>query len=190
MVANAEVAPYSYAPITAPVEPMTPIKSFEDGYVISKDQVKPYDYTLGLNSGLDSCSVKIAIQHNKILANVELIEFNGDLPDLKSNLTELEQEIVNSEKFVAAYNEIMNDPLSTDVGEGYTSDQIMDLFAEAVGNSCSNQDELTQIVTRYTSIVKSSTEISDEEKEWLYSAFAVMSYSYEYWSGKSSQGDK
>lgn len=29
MVANAEVAPYSYAPITAPVEPMTPIKSFE-----------------------------------------------------------------------------------------------------------------------------------------------------------------
>lgn len=172
-------SPYSTRPL-----PVIKQETIAASYVISKNDIKPLDYTLGLNNGLDSCSVKIAIQHNKILEKVDVIQFENNQQQIIENLDDMEKQIVNSKEFEAGYNKIVKNPLADNFDTNLTADKVMQLFVNAVSNSCQSQNDLNQIISHYTSVVKTSNELTSDEKEWLYAGFAVMGYSFQYWSEK------
>lgn len=174
-----DFSPYSTRPL-----PVVKQQTIAAGYVISKDDIKPLDYTLGLSNGLDSCSVKIAIQHNKILEKVDIIQFENNQQQILENLEDIEKQIVNSKDFEIGYDQIVSNPLANNFDNKLTADNIMQLFIDAVSNSCQSQADLNQIISHYTSVVKTSNELTSEEKEWLYAGFAVMGYSFQYWSEK------
>mgnify|MGYP006975328359 FL=1 len=106
-----DFSPYSTRPL-----PVVKQQTIAAGYVISKDDIKPLDYTLGLSNGLDSCSVKIAIQHNKILEKVDIIQFENNQQQILENLEDIEKQIVNSKDFEIGYDQIVSNCLL------YTSD--------------------------------------------------------------------
>lgn len=170
-------SPYSLRPVST-VSQQTAAAS----YVLSKETINPQDYTLGLSNGLDSCSITVAIYHNKILEKIELVQVDSNQHLLFEHLDDIEKKIVSSKEFETVYNSIANDPLADYFDPNLTSDQVMKMFISAISNYCKSQNDINQIISHYTFEVKASDEISTEEKEWLYTGFAVMGYSFAYWS--------
>lgn len=157
------------------------IEDFEAGFNSTKGNYEPGDYDLGLAAGIDSCYVRIGIQHNRILNGVQLIHFE-DKEQTSNNLTELELQIINSSDFSNGYYEITSNPLEINTEPGVVADRIINLYIDAISNSCSSEEDIITITSNYTQIVKSSSELSEAEKEWLFSGFATMCYSYKYWN--------
>ena len=166
---------------SAPVLPIETHRTFAACYAETKELIQPSDYTLGISLGLDSTSVKIAIQHNMVLDRVEAKELTN--PQIIIGLTETEEKIVNSDEFKITSNEIISEPLSPRYDYDSYSDNIMNLFINLVSTNCRNQDDLNRIVSNYTSTVQNPYYFTTEETESLCAGFAVMAYS-QYWSEK------
>lgn len=84
---------------------------------------------------------------------------------------------------------LIGEQISTGSGESAgnpesTSDEVMELFREALENSSSEVDDVAFIVEKYVEALSTSTEIDDEEKEALKNAFATALYSSKYWENK------
>ncbi len=172
-------SPYSVGSLT-----FTKQETITASYCLSRDSIKSIDYSLGLADGLDSCSVKIGIQHNKILEKVRDVELDYDLSHITQNLGDIEKQIIYNEEFKTSYNKIVSNPLENTFNPNYKADRIMQLFIDAVSNSCKSQADLNQIVAHYASVVKGSKALTAEDKDCLYAGFAVMDYSFQYWSEK------
>lgn len=100
-----------FSPYSLDKAPIARKNTFTAGYVETKDMIIPADYNLGISNGLDSCAVKIAIQHNKILDRVNLIEFENNQQLVIEKLDNLEREIVESTEFEIGYDRIISNPL-------------------------------------------------------------------------------
>lgn len=158
-------------------------ETFTAGYAATKDDVQKTDYTLGVSCGLDSCSTRVGILHNKVLDEIKLIENSGNQKDLLSRLNPGEKELTESNDFKAAYNSILFNPKDSSIP--YTlCDHVMDLCVEAVKKSGEEQADVCRIISKYVVEVKTSKELSEEDKQSLYIGFAVMGYSHAYWSEK------
>lgn len=176
----------NFSPYSLPGGPVIPHEVVEAGYVISKDEILPSDYAQGLSYGLDTCSVVIGIQHNKVLDKLDDAEFDTIKHQFLEKLDGIEREIVSTADFEIEYDRIVSNPLADRYDLSLVSDYVMQLFVDAVSNSCQSRDDLDEIISFYTSEVKASEELLAEEKEWLYAGFAVMGYSFDYWSNKWS----
>ena len=155
--------------------------NFSAAYALTKDKVQESDYTLGLTCGLDSCSAKVGILHNKVLEEIKYVELLANKQSLFDRFNPVERTLIDSKEFLSVYEDILNGTF--DVTSHITlSDQIMSLFVEAVNKAEEDFDIVYRIISNYVSIVKKSKELSDNDKQSLYIGFAVMGYSYEYWS--------
>lgn len=157
-------------------------------YVLVKDSVSATDYNLGLSYGVDTCIIQTAVHHNKILDNVERIHTSGNQHILIEGLDAIEYQIYEDTEFNYYYNKLSLSPLGNNLESDEnllgTSDSIMNLFIMAVNKSCTNQEELNEIISYYTYIVKKSKVLSEEDKDCLYTGFAVTGYSFQYWTNK------
>lgn len=164
------------------------IQAFSSAYAENKDRLSSADYTLGFSNGLDSCATAAGILHNKVLNR---IEYHNNLPDnllYTSNLSDIEKYVVNSQEFIDEYNSIFEEDdrqdMTGDVLETPTdeADRIMALFFKAVTQKVSSAKDLNDIIKVYSSNVNRSTTLTNDQKEYLLSAFSVMGCSYQYWS--------
>lgn len=161
------------------------------GYAHYRNEIPQNEYILGYSLGLDSCSVQIAICHNIILENIDLIVSQKQNIPPMYGLSSTEYQIIESKEFISKYDEITKAPETFNSDSALLSDQVMGLFVEAIkttGTSpvkiCTPND-LNQIVCYYASQVMSSEELSNEEKKWLLTGFAVLGYSIKFWYSKT-----
>lgn len=152
----------------------------EKGYVLSKTMISDESYDTGISLGLDSISTKVAIQHNIILENYKMFERDNAI----TRMDNIESAILNDESFISCYNSVVSDPLNSEFEKDVISDQIMQLYLTAINDSGSNSASINLITSYYINTVKQSSEVPEEQKQWLYKGFAVMTYSYKYWQEK------
>ena len=153
------------------------------GYASTKDKVSESDYALGLSWGLDSCSVRIAILHNKVLEEIEILKSSSEIKkDRLSNLSSFERQLVESEEFIIGFDKTIY-AIPIDQSEPQTiGDNIMTLFISEMSRPEGDHKRVNRIIAHYTTTVKETKELSEEEKQSLYIGFAVMGYSFEYWT--------
>ena len=151
--------------------------------IFSGTLIKPEDYMLGLQVGIDSSIVEIGIQHNYIL---ELLkdETSDDeyIGDIKPELSGVEREIIESADFENGYNEVLMNASNLNFEINTTADEIMDLFISAVYDKEYNERDLNVLVKYYTDKVKRSNELNEDEKNALIGSFSVYLYSINYWN--------
>lgn len=168
-------------PLSNRTNASTDKETFAAGYVSARESVHKQEYAKGISWGLDSCSTKVGILHNKVLDKVEYITLSGIQKEQISRLNPSERQLVESEEFKNEFLTILSN--SNSLTEPLTiSDQIMDLFVEAVSKATDNQRYIERIIAHYTDVVKKSKDLSAEDKQSLCIGFAVMGYSYDYWS--------
>ena len=156
---------------------------FTAGYANTKDDITVTDYSLGISFGLDSCSVKVGILHNKVLDEVERIKIVGNKKEVLEKLNSFEKEFTESEDFKMAYDNILYPDLNIQAIPLTISDQVMNLFAEAIVKADEyNYTKLHRIIEKYIDTVQSTKDLSEDDKQSLYTGFAVFAYSYEYWT--------
>ena len=173
-----EFSPYSLPVITVAPTQVT----ISTGYLQTKELIYKEDYELGISCGIDSTYVGVAIQHNLIMEKVESIAFEDIETLLNGELTDIESQIIYSDEYASGYDEIVSNPLECEIEPCNVTDQIMTLFIDAVYTACTDKADLNLIITNYTEATKNSKDLTETEKSWLYTGYAVMAYSFEYWS--------
>lgn len=166
--------------------PSIPLGSdpFARAYNDSKHCCIPSEFSLGWAMGLDSCSIEIGIYHNVILQNIDSY-MTGEKSWNRTNdrFDATEAYIVNSMEFKEAFRDIVKQPLCLiDQENPYLADEAVNLILENIGRNCDDMYELIDIVRNYTTIINTTQELPEEQKEWLYGALAVIGYSYAYWN--------
>ncbi len=56
------------------------------------------------------------------------------------------------------------------------------MYDDAVKKGCSDRKSPYVIISDYVNFVKEGNDLSDTDKQYLYIAFAVAAYSFDYWS--------
>lgn len=156
--------------------------TFCAAYTKSKNTINISEYRDGLSNNLDSCSVMIGIIHNRILDELNGVENEQNQSYYINTLSDTERQIFESPQFINKFNSIIsgNDKiLSTQRNK---SEEVFILFRDAVTQNVSSIEDLSIIVRNYSMVVNTSNELNEEEKQCLLGSFAVMYYSYKYWS--------
>ncbi len=159
-------------------------KSYEVSYVLGNDLITKQDYQLGISLGLDSCSVKIGILHNKTLDVIESINVEGNQDSYISNLDSIQKTVINDIDFINEFKKVsFNPPFKADPNSAM--DTVMSLFIDAIKNNVKSPKDLDIIIKYYCFIVNNySSDLTQIEKEALLAGFSVMKYSVSYWASK------
>lgn len=156
--------------------------TFCAAYTKSKELISISEFRDGLSNNLDSCSVRIGIIHNRILDELNGVENEQNQSYYINTLSDTERQIFESPQFINKFNSIIsgNDEiLSTKKNK---SEEVFILFRDAVTQNVSSIEDLSIIVRKYSMVVNTSNGLNEEEKQCLLGSFAVMYYSYKYWS--------
>lgn len=163
-------------------KPLPEVSLVASLYAQQRQTFENGDYALGVNCGIDSAFVEIGICHNKILHamiddNIESVSHRD-----YGTLTKVERSIVESNEFTSGYTTIVDNNDIYNFKLQSRLDGIMDLFGQALEKGGTSQYAVCQIVYNYTQTVRQASGLSLEDKECMYSAFAVAAYSYQHWS--------
>lgn len=160
-------------------------KSYEASYLIGNATIKQQDYKYGNALGLDSCSVKIGILHNKILDTVESIETEVEQDSYILNMDPVEKNIVYDIEFQKEYDRVSHNPRFV-ADPNSAMDTIMSLFIQAVNNKVNSFLDLDIIIKHYVITIKQSSDLTQIEKDALLAGMSVMKYSVMHWASKYS----
>lgn len=72
---------------------------------------------------------------------------------------------------------VYNTPVSIDLKADYAMKPFEDLFLKYSVES----KDVVYLINRYSDVIKASTELTDEEKDWIMSGLATVLYSFNYW---------
>lgn len=173
---------FSEAQTTSAASSENDCKVFTAGYADAKDKLVKSDYELGIALGLDSCATQIAILHNKVLECVDDIKLKGNQDELVKKLNSTEKTLIDSKDFVTAFQNIVFSASDQPTVAQTTREKVMTMFDDAVKKGCSDRKSLSVIISDYVNFVKEGNDLSDTDKQYLYIAFAVAAYSFDYWS--------
>lgn len=161
------------------------LSSFASAFAETKEKILDSDYVLGFYNGLDSCSTKSGILHNKVLNRIEFHNALQDHTPYISTLSSIELYVLNSDEFMDEYNSIFKDEhLEIVDNSNDEADRIMALFISAAKKTANSSTDLNETIKYYTSTVSQSNTLSSLDKSSLLAAFSVMGYSYQYWMEK------
>lgn len=133
--------------------------------------------------------ILMGAKHNAILKkllNNEVIDNNKEL-----ELSEEQLEIVNSKEFVDSFNKTIDNVcksiesdniISND--ENDISSKLMNMFYEILVKYPEDLSDTEFIINEYIEAVRTSTEISEEDKELIYAGLSVAASSSEFWNAK------
>lgn len=126
---------------------------------------------------------------NKIAPNGLIVD--TPVVDDAWSISPIEMSILDSEELEQSYNNLINDIFADNfhLGSGNYCvgemvEDVIRLYYDILDQipDDGGLNDVINITNQYIAVVAESDEISDEEKEVLYCAFAVGVYSYEYWS--------
>lgn len=160
---------------------------FIAAYSSSKVTASNVDFLQYATATIDTCAIKVGFMHNTILEKIQSKNHGNFDDDYSSNLSEVESYVVSSPAFTTLYEEAKAAVTSTSsvkVNEKTLSDEIMNLFLDAVSSSCTTQNDLNRIIAYYATMVDKSTALNEVDKLSLKSGFTVTGYSFSYWSKK------
>lgn len=120
--------------------------------------------------------------HNMVLYNLQ----NSNFSTLPANtyLTEDEQKVIYSEDFQTDFNAMATSEdmdIEIDDNSNEVDDIVMSLFLQVYQDYPEKAEDVEFITNKYIELINASSEISDEDKENIYSALSVAASSYEYW---------
>ena len=85
-----------------------------------------------------------------------------------------------SDEFIQSCTELNDSIINGKFSPNDKANLIVKLFNNAFETSTDN-DDVNKHVTKYKTLITSSTELSDDEKGWICKALATAVYSYNYW---------
>ena len=128
----------------------------------------------------------IGEKHNLILEKLSNEEFS--LTPVVEVLTPLEAEIVKSKEFEDGYYSVLNKLIGDDdtyvENDGSTGNIVMKLYLDIINKYPENLNDVEFVSNKYIELISNSSELSEEEKDRLYSAISVAVFSFEYWQSK------
>jgi len=132
----------------------------------------------------------LGASHNMILRNLQESKFSNY--PANTYLTEDEQKVINSEEFKADFNAMVTDEsmdIEIDENSNEVEDIVMSLFLQVYQDYPEKAEDVEFITNKYIELIDTSTEISDADKEKIYSALSVAASSYEYWKQNTDTQD-
>lgn len=63
-------------------------------------------------------------------------------------------------------------------------DRIIQLFVEVYQNYPADQHDATEVINQYIEVIESDTQITEEQKQIVYSALATAAFSTDYWKSQ------
>lgn len=126
-------------------------------------------------------ATQIAVLHNEVLTILDSIGEENIIVDSSAFSADM-QEYINNPEFFNSYDSIIVNAINYNNIEAQNEvDIIIRLFLDAV-SEVDTLEEITAIANDYIGIIEESTTLTTEQKQILYTAFAVSAYSFEYWS--------
>lgn len=130
---------------------------------------------------------EIGVKHNLILEKLTDQEFSST--QIEDVLTSLELEIINSAEFEEGYYSVLDqitiDNYDTYVdNDGSTGNIVMNLYLDIINKYPEQLNDVEFVSNKYIELISKSSELSEEEKDLLYSAISVAASSFEYWKSK------
>lgn len=132
---------------------------------------------------------EIGAKHNIVLNKLLNQEFSSySETDV---LTPMEVKIIKSKEFETGYYSILESYVvnghGTYVGDdGSIGNKVMKLYLEILNRYPNKVNDIEFISNKYIELISKSSELSEEEKDLLYSALCVSVYSFEYWEKELS----
>lgn len=175
---------------------------YEIYHSVSEDRVSEIINQSDVAFAADSVFLQIGALHNAMLDILtsstlryvsETRSSGGSMPpawnpdDLRPSL--VPDPVINSPAFQVEYGSFVADaiaePLKVGVagssGDVTVSEYVVDLFSEACLQFVNSLDDLDSIIDQYYTRVNGSSELTQTEKDCLYSMLAVVAYSARYW---------
>lgn len=118
-------------------------------------------------------------KHNLVLQ--ELMDNNLSLTPIGKHLTPVEESIITSKEFEDAYYSGLEMESQDKEADTDVPDAVMSLYLDIFQNYPDKADDVEFITNKYIGLVAASEELTDDEKEIIYSALSVAASSYEYW---------
>ena len=129
----------------------------------------------------DAIATRIAILHNQVLAAIDTVNAEN-ITAADTTLSDIETTLINSPEFSIALDTIVQRAVHYESIQPQDEiDVIIQLFIDATSLASSLQ-EVTQIANDYIYIIEASNTLTFEQKQALYTAFAVGAYSFDYWT--------
>lgn len=122
--------------------------------------------------------------HNEVLQH--LLNRDFALVDIEEVLTPTELEIVKTKEFEDAYDQAMAGDFDCDGSNNDDSldEIILNMYFEILEQYPEKADDVEFVSNKYIELINNSEEISEEDKELLYTAIDVAVSSYKFWESK------
>lgn len=131
-------------------------------------------------------ALKVGLYHNLTLRVIEdstPLEFC-----VEDGLTEQEVTFLHSAYFTNGYNEFLSNPQNYSFNYAIANptkvDRIIQLFVEVYQNYPADQHDATEVINQYIEVIESDTQITEEQKQIVYSALATAAFSTDYWKSQ------
>ena len=185
---GASYAVYKYEPGSSVVSPETVIDSY-----IAVAEANPlltdyYPEVINLELPEEKKDLQeIGVKHNLVLEKLINQEFSSS--PLEDVLTSLELDVLTSEEFEEGYYSVLNkytiDNYDSYVdNDGSTGNIVMKLYVDIINKYPEQLNDVEFVSNKYIELISKSSELSEEEKDLLYSAISVAASSFEYWQSK------
>lgn len=129
----------------------------------------------------------IGAKHNLILTKL----YNQDLSltPVSEVLTPIETKIIESADFEKGYYSVLNSYVFGDydtyiTDNGSVGNTVMKLYLDIMNKYPEKANDVEFISNKYVELISNSSELSEEDKDLLYSAISVAVSSFEYWENE------
>ena len=133
-------------------------------------------------------SLEVGVLHNATLRIID-----EDIPmqyELEDGLSTDEIKMLNSDEFVSKYNYSLENPqvltLEYINDDPSKEDRVIQLFLQAYQEYPSDLDDVNYLINRYIELIEIDPQITEMQKEIVYSALSTAAYSTNYWYNKAS----
>lgn len=140
---------------------------------------------------LPDLAITMGALHNEMLSDLNNSgpnnitkgnNLNTDFTDI-GEFTSVESYIFSNEEFCQNCKDNLSYVTETDtfLAENTLSDKVMQLYNDLISASYVEEEELVDYINSYYLIVERSDELTQEEKNCIYTGLAVSLFSYDYW---------
>lgn len=130
---------------------------------------------------------EIGAKHNLVLKKLSNQDLS--LTPISEVLTNMETKIIQSSEFENGYYSILNSYVFGDYNtyvenNGSVGNTVMKLYLDIMNKYPEKANDVEFISNKYVELISASPELTEDEKDLLYSAISVAVSSFEYWENE------